>query len=68
MKAGYPIGWVPATPDYIFASLREEWRQCALSEGEEAEEVERQLPALTTTVHEWREALDLVGERSRESA
>jgi hypothetical protein len=32
-----------------------------LSEGEEAEAVARQLHVPTTTVHEWREALDLVG-------
>ncbi|HEY9172542.1 MAG TPA: hypothetical protein VI136_09690 [Verrucomicrobiae bacterium] len=64
MRTGYAIELVLATPEYILASLREEWRQCALSEGEEAEAVERQLPSFTTTVHEWREALDLVGWKS----
>ncbi len=61
MKTDYPIEWVPANQEYILASLREEWRQCALSEGEETERVERQLPMFTTTIHEWRESMDLVG-------
>ena len=63
MKAEYPIECVPATPEYILASIREEWRQSALLDGEEPQEVERQLPTFATTVHEWREDLDLVGWR-----
>ena len=61
MKTDYPFEWVPANQEYMLASLREQWRQCALSEGEEAEKVERQLPTFTTTIHEWRESMDLVG-------
>lgn len=58
MKNDYPIEWVPATPEYILGCLQEEWRQCAIVE-EDAER-ERQVPAFTTTVHQWREAMDLV--------
>ena len=61
MKAEYPIEWRPATPQYILASLREEWRQCALTEGEQPDEVERRLPTFATTVHQWREAMELLG-------
>lgn len=61
MKAEYPIEWVPTTAEYILASLRQEWRQCALIEGEQPDDVERELPTFATTVHDWREAMDLVG-------
>lgn len=64
MKDEYPIEWVPTTPEYILASLREEWRQCALVEGEKPDDVARQLPTFATTVREWREAMDLVGWRA----
>lgn len=64
MKPEYSINWVPATPEYILASLREEWRQCALIEGEQPDDIERELPAFAVTVHEWRETLDLLGWRA----
>lgn len=63
MKADYPIEYVPATPEYILACIREQWRQNALLDGEEPDDAERQLPTFVTTVHEWREAMDLVGWR-----
>ena len=34
MKTDYSIEYVPATPKYILACLREEWRQCAMPDGE----------------------------------
>ena len=64
MKSNYPIEWVPATPEYILDGIREEWRQSALLDGEQPGDVERQLPTFATTVHEWREAVDLVGWRA----
>jgi hypothetical protein len=63
MKADYPIECVPATPEYILACIREEWRQSMLLDGEESDDVERQLPTFASTVHKWRETLDLVGWR-----
>ncbi len=54
MSADYPIQWAPATPGYTLAGLQEEWRQCALRDEE------GQRPTFETTVHEWREAMDLV--------
>lgn len=58
MKAEYEIEWVAASPDYLLACIQEEWRQCALLE-EEPEDA-RHVPSFATTVHEWREAMDLV--------
>ena len=63
MKADYPIEYVPATPEYILACIREQWRQNALLDGEKPDDAEGQLPTFVTTVYEWREAMDLVGWR-----
>jgi hypothetical protein len=60
MNVDHPIERVPATPEYILACFREEWRQCALPDGENEAGKDPQLPAFETTIHEWREALDLV--------
>jgi hypothetical protein len=54
MNVNHAIQWVPASPEYILACFQEEWRQCAMDDDE------RQLPSFMTTVHEWRQALDLV--------
>jgi len=56
MKVDYPIQWVPVTPDYILASMQEEWRQIALPDPTE----ERELPTFTTTIAQWRDLLDLL--------
>jgi hypothetical protein len=53
MKTCCQIEYVPATPEYVLASIREEWRQSALLDGEEPDDIERQLPTFATTVHEW---------------
>jgi hypothetical protein len=58
MKNHYPIEWVPATPEYILRCIQEEWRQCAIVE--EDAKPERQVPTFATTVHQWRDAMDLV--------
>lgn len=63
MKANYPIEWVPATPEYLLACMREECRQSRLLDGDELGDVEQQLPTFESTVCEWREAMDLVGWR-----
>jgi hypothetical protein len=54
MRADHAVQWVPATPEYILACIQEDWRQCALPEEE------GRLPTFETTVHEWREAMNLV--------
>ena len=64
MKTNYPIERVPATPEYILACIREEWRQTVLSDEDDPANVERQLPTFGTTIHEWREALNLLGRRA----
>ncbi len=56
--AGYQVRWVPATPEYILAHLQEEWRQCAVTG--DPNEPASQPPTFVTTVHEWRQELDLV--------
>lgn len=61
MKFNYPIKWVPATPEYILASIQEEWRQTAKLEGFEPMEVEQELPTFDTTIQQWRDTMDLVG-------
>jgi hypothetical protein len=58
MKKHYPLEWVPATPDYILGCIQEEWRQYAILD-EDADR-ERQVPTFVTTVHQWRDAMDLV--------
>ena len=60
MKSDYPIECVPATPEYILACIQEEWCQCAMPDGEKEDGKGQQLPTFETTIHEWREAMDLV--------
>ena len=62
MKASYPIQSVPTTPEYILACFQEEWRQYAMLEMEcDPKEIEQQLPMFDTTIHQWRDLMDLVG-------
>ncbi len=58
LKTEYPVDWVKATPAYVLSTLQNEWRECALSEDDP--ERAQQGPTFATTVHEWREAMDLV--------
>ena len=60
MKVDHPIERVPATPEYVLACFREERHQCAMPNGESDDGKSQQLPTFETTIHEWREALDLV--------
>jgi len=53
MKSGYPITWLPATPDYILAYIQEEWRQFAQDCGYTAEDMKRQMPTFNTTIRQW---------------
>jgi len=55
VNAHYAIQWAPASREYILACFQEEWRQCATDADDE-----RGLPSFMTTVHEWRQAMDLV--------
>jgi hypothetical protein len=54
MKTQYPVEWGPVTPEYVLAGIQEEWRQCAENEGEV------KAPNFSTTVQEWRKAMDLI--------
>jgi hypothetical protein len=64
MKIHYPIRWVPARPEYILASLQEEWRQVAALDGYEPEDIEKEMPTFSTTIHQWRDSMDLLGWRA----
>src|SRR5512137_1160640 len=54
MKSDFEIDWVPATPQYILDCFQEEWRQCAVLDDD------AKPPTFDTTVHQWRDELDLV--------
>jgi hypothetical protein len=64
MKAAYPVQSVPVTPEYILASIQEEWWQVALLDGYEPEDTEKEMPTFSTTIHEWRDVMDLLGWRA----